>query len=391
MLVLGALRTAVSRQAVHVASEKLQNVWQRMAQVPAGRGYVALRIGLPVRWEEVRSVLAADEERLRAAGSGRHIAFVEYFVHAGRLHALCIRSDFDRPQIVEIEVDSETLRDELIAATRAPHETWRRIARSPDLSACIEPLREWAAPEDIVCIVPAGSLFYAPLHAAFLDGQPLFLRNPVFYAPSASVLRQSTYRRAPATSPRGAVFLSDPKGDLKHGAVEAKAVAELLRTNVESGSDITRDRWRRALAESDVIHFTGHAGFVSSDPLGSGLVIAGGETLTARDFFVMSGGGPLQLVVLSGCETGSHDVQPGDEIIGLTRALLYAGASSLIVSLWPLHDQAARMLMQAFYRRWLEGGEAKVDALRAAQRVVYEQGSRNPFFWAPYVLIGDWL
>jgi CHAT domain-containing protein len=140
---------------------------------------------------------------------------------------------------------------------------------------------------------------------------------------------------------------------------------------------------------SDLIHFAGHAKFDESDPLASGLVLSDG-VLSARELFEL-GGASLRLVTLSGCVTGYNAVHPGDELIGLTRAFLYAGASSLLVTLWKIKDRAASRMMQAFYRRWISDGETKVDALRGAQREFLSEYPGDPTRWAPYFLVGDWM
>ena len=95
---------------------------------------------------------------------------------------------------------------------------------------------------------------------------------------------------------------------------------------------------------------------------------------------------PVELVVLSGCATGRNAVTPGDELIGLVRGLLQAGAQSLMLSLWDVHDASTRDFMIAFYSR-LARGVAKPAALQAAMAELRESHS-HPYYWAPFVLIG---
>jgi CHAT domain-containing protein len=102
---------------------------------------------------------------------------------------------------------------------------------------------------------------------------------------------------------------------------------------------------------------------------------------------------PLQasLVTLSACETGRHVVGGGDEILGLTRAFLAAGAASLLISHWAVEDVSTRLLMRRFYDL-LAGGARKDDSLRDAQRW-FVTGDEHPFyahpyFWAPFYLLG---
>ena len=106
------------------------------------------------------------------------------------------------------------------------------------------------------------------------------------------------------------------------------------------------------------------------------------------------------LVVLSACETGLGRLQEGEGIVGLTRAFLYAGASTVVVSLWKVEDQSTGLLMERFHRR-LKQGESKAEALRQAKLDILQatinlkalgipQSLAPPFYWAPFILVGDW-
>jgi tetratricopeptide (TPR) repeat protein len=93
---------------------------------------------------------------------------------------------------------------------------------------------------------------------------------------------------------------------------------------------------------------------------------------------------------LSACETGLGKLIQGDELIGLTRSLLYKGAQSLIVSLWEVYGDSTARLMKEFYSS-LKNGENKATSLRRAQMKIMDiEQYRHPAFWAPFVLIGNW-
>ncbi len=104
------------------------------------------------------------------------------------------------------------------------------------------------------------------------------------------------------------------------------------------------------------------------------------------------------LVALSACASGVSSRRGGDELIGLTRSFLYAGAPSVIVGLWYVADESTRVLMERFYETLLNrgGGElaaasSKAQALRFAQQsVMGMEGFEHPYFWSPFVLVGDW-
>lgn len=320
----------------------------------------------------------------------RRIVLVEYFFTANRLLAFVVRPDLAKPEVVTVATDVTHLQQDIRDAADDPKTKLREVLGRPSLAACIKPLIDHTDPDDLVCIVPSRELFYLPLHAVAAEGAPLIVRNPIFYAPSASVLRYCVRRRQPPEAPRrGATVFGNPNWDLRHAEEEAAAVADALGTRAIIGVDVTRPRWDEALATSDIIHFAGHAEFNARDPLASRLLLASRQTVSARELF-SSRVNPLRLVTLSGCQTGMNRVHPGDELLGLTRALLYAGASSLLLTLWRIDDAISSELMKSFYARWLRHGELKADALRGAQQDVLANGETDPYLWAPFVLIGDW-
>jgi CHAT domain-containing protein len=92
------------------------------------------------------------------------------------------------------------------------------------------------------------------------------------------------------------------------------------------------------------------------------------------------------LVTLSGCATGLNVVTAGDELLGLIRGLLYAGAQSLLLTLWNVHDRSTADFMTSFYRRFQEGAD-KAAALQGAMQEL-RQRYPHPYYWAPFVLIG---
>src|SRR5207248_4858503 len=96
-----------------------------------------------------------------------------------------------------------------------------------------------------------------------------------------------------------------------------------------------------------------------------------------------------ELVVLSACETGRGENVAGEGIVGMTRALQYAGARSVVASQWKVADESTATLMVAFHRK-LRRGLAKDEALRQAMATVRQQPrTALPYFWAPFVLVGD--
>jgi CHAT domain-containing protein len=106
--------------------------------------------------------------------------------------------------------------------------------------------------------------------------------------------------------------------------------------------------------------------------------------VTALDLFSMNC--ETNMVALSGCQSGLAEVSGSDDLLGLIRGFLYAGARSLMLSLWSVNDQSTSMLMAEFYKAW-QGGEARAKALQTAIQAV-RKVYPHPFHWAPFILVG---
>jgi CHAT domain-containing protein len=95
---------------------------------------------------------------------------------------------------------------------------------------------------------------------------------------------------------------------------------------------------------------------------------------------------PVELIALSGCATGLNVVTPGDELMGLVRGLLQAGAQSLVLSLWDAHDDSTKEFMVEFYTQ-LQQGRSRAKAMQTA--IIRQRERRpHPYHWAPFLLIG---
>lgn len=255
----------------------------------------------------------------------------------------------------------------------------------------LAPLAEGLAPYQRIVIVPHGPLHYLPFHALH-DGTSFLLQEKeVSYLPGASLLRYCCEAR-PAEG--GALIVGHSYGGrLPYTVQEARTVADLVGEQAWLEDAATLEKLRGAMHDCRLVHLAAHGEFRPDNPLFSGLALTDGW-LTTLDIFNLR----LQasLVTLSACQTGQSVVGGGDELLGLMRAFLYAGAASLILSLWMVEDRCAAQLMAAMYSR-LAAGWTKGAALRAAQlQLIQGQGledeggaRRHPYFWAPFFLVGE--
>jgi CHAT domain-containing protein len=227
----------------------------------------------------------------------------------------------------------------------------------------------------LIYFVPYGLLHYIPIHALELNGDPLIKNHAVAYSPSASLMQ--FYKN------KGSGFL---KTCASFGIVfkeEAEEVAKLFDTRAYFNA--TKNNVFENIG-NDVLHFSCHGYFNNADPLSSGIELEGG-ILTAREIFDLRLNS--ELVTLSACQTGLNESKPGDELIGLTRSLIYAGAASIIVSLWSVDAVSTQKLMLEFYKL-LKDGKDKATALQQSQiKIMAKEEYSHPYYWAPFILVGN--
>ncbi|MBM4272823.1 MAG: CHAT domain-containing protein [Deltaproteobacteria bacterium] len=108
--------------------------------------------------------------------------------------------------------------------------------------------------------------------------------------------------------------------------------------------------------------------------------------LTASEIFGMNLN--ASVVGLSACKTGLGVQTAGEGVVGLSRAFMYAGTDSVLVSLWSVADESTYKLMVKFFEG-IKAGRDKITALKEAKEYLRANGYENPFFWAPFILIGE--
>lgn len=325
---------------------------------------------------------------------GAEEALLQYFVADGEVLALLIR---DTRVEVRRNLSSESAVTALIERLRAhfaryglqplhahPHaaqlEATSRAYLRQLFEGLVAPLA--ASLPRRLTVLPHGVLHYVPFHA-LLDGETFLAeRLELAYAPSATLWSYCQARPRPALS--SALVLAADDARAPQIAQETAAVQGLLAdAHVLAGAQAAWSGLREHAAAADLIHVAAHATFREDNALFSALRLADGW-VTVNDLQALSLRSAL--VVLTGCETGVSRVAPGDELLGLARAWLTAGAASLVVSLWPVHDASAAGWVRQFYSR-LRSGLSPAAAVREAQLAV-RQAWPDPYYWAPFVTIG---
>lgn len=382
--------------------------------------YAEVRYPTPLRFEQVQSLL---DERT---------ALLEYFVGQESSFLFVVtREGFSAHRLPPARTLEGKVQEVRTTLERPGPLTLGRFRRAAgDLyDTLLEPAAADLANRTNLLISPDGPLSLVPFEALLTDSVrgtsyrdlAYVLRDhAVSYVPSASVLEGlRELRPAPpagASEPKGLIAFGDPiypaaevaaasvRGPVHPWAApqlpgsgrEVAAIARLyppgevmvyLRENATEGNVKANPLIQTARR----IHFATH-GFVDEErPQLSGLMLtrdaASGQDGLLQVFEIFNLRLNADLVTLSACETALGEQVTGEGMVGLTRAFLYAGARSLLVSLWPVSDLSTPDLMTAFYRHLGDSG-SKAEALHKAKLERMAAGD-EPYRWAPFILAGD--
>jgi CHAT domain-containing protein len=292
----------------------------------------------------------------------------------------------------------------------------------------IKPAESFLSKKSRLIIIPDGVLNYLPFEVLLTENKKptagisysdlpfLVKKYPVSYGQSASVLKTLIAKSPEAKELAGVykrlIAFGDPlyedtlfNSQIKYARLEfsGKEIENIASFFKAESSDIylrnkaTEENLKQKndLDKFNYIHFATH-GFINEDkPDLSSLVLTSGKNsgedgfLQAAEIFKLKLN--PELVVLSACQTGLGKLVRGEGIVGLTRAFMYAGAPSVLVSLWSVSDMSTATLMGAFYKNLIKNKLSKTDALRQAQlTLISDPTYSHPFYWAPFILIGDW-
>jgi CHAT domain-containing protein/predicted negative regulator of RcsB-dependent stress response len=242
-----------------------------------------------------------------------------------------------------------------------------------------------------VGLIPHGALHYLPF-AALSDGKQYFGgKYTLFTLPSASTLR---YLPGPRQAKGPALVMAQGQAEgmpvLDWVDAEARDIAQLYGVQELTRLDATEAALKQGASKASLLHVAAHGELDPESPLFSRILLApgGGEdgALTVGEVYGLDLAAS-RLVVLSACQTNVGKQSQGDEVVGLTRAFLYAQAPAVLASLWKVDDEATGVLMTEFHTQ-LKKGEGKAEALRQAQARTRAHFP-HPHHWAAFVLTGD--
>ena len=354
---------------------------------------------------------------------------IEYYVTQSEIFVWVVEGNklvYERIEIPRAKLSAQitTLRESIFALGEKQKLDETSAALYKQL---IEPLLSHISGKELI-VVPHDVLHYLPFQALLSPQRKYLIQDyPIYYLSSASLLQfVKEKRRAQGEKvlALGNPDLGDPKMSLQFAEVEAKEIRGLYpQSTVLLNKEATEEKAKTLSPGNDIIHFASHAELNENDPLASAILLAKSDKedgrLEVREIFGMDL--KASLVVLSACETGLGKLSSGDELVGLTRAFIYAGTPSVVASLWNVEDSSTAQLMASFYKNLKT--MSKVEALRQAQLnlirgnvnsdLLARRGiggvgklgetpaskspsqdsvsvsTSHPYFWAPFILVGD--
>jgi hypothetical protein len=346
--------------------------------------FSALQSGASFGLEEIRASLAADA------------VLLEYYQARGRTYVCVLGRDQlaivplgpmsevrHLMRLLQFQLSKFRLGPGYVSAF-AEHLQAAMDSHLRDLhDALIAPIRDRLLRADHLVVVPHDVLHFLPFHALWDGDRHLIDEFSLSYAPSASVYRLC--RTKPARTSGRALIMGVPDSATPFIVDEVLAIARVLPDpQVFLGAEATAGQLKRHGEESRFVHLATHGLFRRDNPMFSSIRLGDGP-LSVYDLYELRLS--AELVTLSGCGTGLSVVVGGDEQLGLVRGLLYAGARTVLLTLWDAYDSSTADFMTGFYRR-LQQGWSKARAAQEGMRELQQQYP-HPFYWAPFALIGN--
>jgi CHAT domain-containing protein len=377
---------------------RYQSLRSRMAATPAGApasDVTRLRSDLEALEERIRSehpsllelvapapVTLADAEELART---HDLDLVEYYLTGAGVLIWHISPESAR--VAEVSIPNELLNRKIgavVESMRSPDAPFDAKTAHELYLLLLDPIADQLGRRPVV-VIPHQRLHRLPFSALTTDRDgDRFVADEwaLSYAPSLSVLAELTPRPWPA----------EPRVLMLSSAAIGTTLDEQLHhtgariTPVRNASETAA---KRMVPGYDIVHIDAHGEFDRLVPLESCVELAPGDEddgrLTAAEMFGLDLDA-ARLVVLAACETGVSGNTSSGELTGIPRALLYAGADSVLLSRWRIDDRATRRWLTSFYAAT---GDSLPRRVAAASRSVRQaEGTEHPHFWASFFLIG---
>lgn len=263
----------------------------------------------------------------------------------------------------------------------------------------IAPIQNELVEAETVVIVPSGVLYYLPFQALAREQSDRSLTFLVEQKQLAVLTSLQLWEQISGEAPSGRSAsrqerlgaFANPDGTLPAAEQEVKRIASIFgQSLVFLGDKVTRTQLVNLPKDVTLIHFATRGRLDEGDINECYLMLAKGEKLKLGEIYGLAGKYTARMTVLSACETELRRKDPGNEVAHLANGFVQAGSTTIIASLWQVSDVSTAVMMERFYRE-LKTGKSTAEAKRAAEiSLLKNKETAHPYFWAPFVLIGDW-
>ena len=246
-----------------------------------------------------------------------------------------------------------------------------------------------------VYIVPHGILHYLPFQSLIYQSHYLIEKYQIGYMPSATALKYVLAKRKEKSAnllALGNPELNIAQMQLPFAEKEVRSLKAIYpAAKVLTGKDASESNFKSQAGAHDILHVASHGEFNSDTPLLSCLRLSAGNgedgRLETREIFGLNL--DAYLVTLSACDTAIGKLTKGDDVVGLTRAFIFAGTPSILGTIWSVNDESTSIFMNHFYENLKEMD--KLKSLQQAQiAMIQSEKYRHPYHWAGFQLIGDY-
>jgi tetratricopeptide (TPR) repeat protein len=328
---------------------------------------------------------------------------LEYFVSSEKLYIFCIGRQYFVAKSVEVKESELTgLVEYYLGIVQDPESDIEEI-NEPALKLyeyLLAPVEEELSLFENVIIVPFGPLYYLPFHALMRekDGENQFViewKN-LSYTTSATFL---DILKEDERDIERLIGIGNPDGSLPAAEQEVSILSEEIfkdKALIWTLNDATKEKFLEHAKDYDIVHLATH-GTIMSNPLESYLLFAGDTEHEQRlTLLEVAGYTALRdrtdLVFLSACQTATQKGKgSGSELISLAEAIAMAGPPTLVATLWEVNDISTSKLVLDFYTELKGKKRNMLEALRSAQLSLIKSSEyAHPFYWAPFILLGNW-
>lgn len=381
--------------------ERYQQFLHKMRNRPSLSRLMGIRGEVPMTHPELEDLLTRS-----ALNSGRQAVYTEWSIFGRQIYLFVARRGH-AIQVFPIRREDGTLDEwigeNLSAKTLSRVEVGLNALR--EISYLITPLTHVSHPEDMIVLCPTGPLHRIPLHALGIEGIPLIQRNPVVYTHVASILRRCMRHQEfpnPCREKETNVHVvADLSGDREEARSSAEHVVKILQAQkslIGKHPGIGTNEVKSVMQNADILHYHGHASFDASETRNLGLWLGSGITMSVKDILVLNLRSGAHVTLIA-CGSYAQNWSSRDEVLGIVPALLYAGASSAVATLWPTLSSAGASFTKSFYSPLVtalgdrDRRSEEWNMALAFQRAVLQIREAHPasYVWAPFAFTGYWM